>query len=255
MSQPTAATSKPTKPTKAPAKAPKAKKPAETKEPKAAKGNFPSNNFGKRATDKPTEPNKPEPNKPEVAPETIPAPQPPSVVNEEQPVPASNNEAFAKAVAELAKAYNMPAPNINNMPQPAITTPANKGRRAHEQSNGVSRPNAHTLCGKIWATADEITANNPNHSPAQISQLRSHPTTKDVNDHTIKTQYARWRQFHGVHGRQVVVQAPQAPAKPIEEQPMPQAAETSIQQHAAAYGRRATDEPKVIGPMRRASDQ
>jgi hypothetical protein len=64
--------------------------------------------------------------------------------------------------------------------------------------NGITRPADGTLCGLIWLAADHHTTPT---SPAQIAQLKADVALKDVNDHTIKTQYARWRQFNGVTGR------------------------------------------------------
>ena len=65
--------------------------------------------------------------------------------------------------------------------------------------HGITRPNPETLCGKIWAAADELSATS--HGVATIASLKLHSNTQGVNEHTIKTQYARWRAFNGVTGR------------------------------------------------------
>lgn len=67
------------------------------------------------------------------------------------------------------------------------------------QQHGVTRPAENTTCGKIWATADAIS--HQTHGVAAIAALKEHPAMKDVNDATLKTQYARWRQFNGITGR------------------------------------------------------
>jgi hypothetical protein len=67
------------------------------------------------------------------------------------------------------------------------------------QSNGVTRPGAATLCGKIWAAADRISQDI--HGVCPVALLKKAPEVVGVNDHTIKTQYARWRQYNGVTGR------------------------------------------------------
>ena len=68
------------------------------------------------------------------------------------------------------------------------------------RSNDVTRPGTNTLTGKVWAAADAITAQQ-NGVVAAIASVKAHPLTKGINDHTIKTQYSRWRQYNGVKGR------------------------------------------------------
>lgn len=63
--------------------------------------------------------------------------------------------------------------------------------------NDITRPAGATLCGLIWSVCDDHTTPT---SPAQISVIRADAMLKTVNDHTIKTQYARWRKFNGVSG-------------------------------------------------------
>lgn len=65
--------------------------------------------------------------------------------------------------------------------------------------NGVVRPGADTLCGKIWATADAISLTT--HTICAVAALKEHKDMVDINLHTIKTQYAKWRAFNGVKGR------------------------------------------------------
>ena len=72
------------------------------------------------------------------------------------------------------------------------------------QQNGLTRPSSSSLCGRIWNLADELSKNGT----VAIAVLRRHPEMMPVNDHTIKTQYARWRQFNGITGRTSVVQEP-----------------------------------------------
>lgn len=65
--------------------------------------------------------------------------------------------------------------------------------------NDVTRPAENTMCGKIWATADAISV--ATHGICPIAALKEHSAMQGVNDHTIKTQYAKWRKFNGVVGR------------------------------------------------------
>jgi hypothetical protein len=68
-----------------------------------------------------------------------------------------------------------------------------------KQMNGITAPGASTTCGKIWSTADAIS--QAQHGVCSIAALKEHPEMKSINEATLKTQYARWRQYHGVTGR------------------------------------------------------
>jgi len=104
--------------------------------------------------------------------------------------PPAAREQFNKELEELKAKYNITGPAAKVKPQ----------RADKVQQNGITRPAANTLCGKIWEAADQIT-NSQHGAVATISALKGDPATKDVNEHTIKTQYARWRAFNGVSGR------------------------------------------------------
>jgi hypothetical protein len=107
--------------------------------------------------------------------------------------PNAATEQFKKELAELQAKHGIVAP------------PAKPARADKIQSNGVTRPGAETLCGKIWAAADEISRNI--HGVASQALLKQHPATQGVNEHTIKTQYARWRAFNGISGRLPTIHA------------------------------------------------
>lgn len=73
------------------------------------------------------------------------------------------------------------------------------------QRNGITRPGADTKCGSIWAVADEISAKF--HTIAAIAAIREDQRMAGIPEATIKTQYARWRQFNGVKGRLPTIHA------------------------------------------------
>lgn len=73
------------------------------------------------------------------------------------------------------------------------------------QQNGVTRPADNTKCGAIFAAADKITADTG--STATIAAVKV--ACLGINDHTIKTQYARWRMYNGIVGR-IAAPAPKA---------------------------------------------
>jgi hypothetical protein len=113
-------------------------------------------------------------------PEAPPAPQAPTAAVEQ----------FNKELVDLQKKYGV-----------AIAPAVLKAPKADKlQSNGITRPGPGTITGKVWAAADAITAQQ-NGVVAAIASVKAHPLTHNINDHTIKTQYSRWRQYNGVKGR------------------------------------------------------
>lgn len=101
---------------------------------------------------------------------------------------------------EDAKAAALKAKDDNKMPE----------------QNGVRRPKPGTTCAKVWDVFDSVSQKNG--SPATISESMPVLQAGGVNDATIRTQYARWRKFHGVTGR-LVAAAPAA----VTEAPAPEA--------------------------------
>jgi membrane protein involved in colicin uptake len=63
--------------------------------------------------------------------------------------------------------------------------------------NDITRPKADTVTGKCWASFDSISAKTG--VPATIGDaIKDLPGTAEA---TVRTQYARWRKFHGITGR------------------------------------------------------
>lgn len=106
--------------------------------------------------------------------------------------------AFQAEVAKLAATFGV------SVPAAVAKAPRASNRIVQ---NGETRPAQGTVTGQIWDVADQISASQAG-APAQVSQLKAHPALKQVNDHTLKTQYARWRKFHNITGRLQVVQMP-----------------------------------------------
>lgn len=69
------------------------------------------------------------------------------------------------------------------------------------EQNGVRRPKADTICGKAWAVFDQLSQQSG--APATIGD--SLKNAGGIAEATVRTQYARWRKFHGISGR---VEAP-----------------------------------------------
>lgn len=75
------------------------------------------------------------------------------------------------------------------------------------EQNGVRRPKAETICGKAWAVFDQLSAASG--APATIAD--SLKNAGGIAEATVRTQYARWRKFHGISGR---VEAPKPAETP-----------------------------------------
>lgn len=97
---------------------------------------------------------------------------------------------FAEELAKLQEKYGV------TVVPPVRNTPKNDRLRSHD----VTRPGANTTTGKIWQAADEITASQ-NGVVAAVASVKAHKLVHGINDHTVKTQYARWRKYNGVTGR------------------------------------------------------
>lgn len=108
---------------------------------------------------------------------------------------AKEAKAAAKAAADAEKAAAAEAKKSVKQPQ----------------QNGVTRPRPDGSCGKVWALADHHSGIKQ--SPVSISELIVHTQAAGLNDATTRTQYARWKTFHGIYGavaKPVTVAAPAA---------------------------------------------
>ena len=65
------------------------------------------------------------------------------------------------------------------------------------EQNGLKRPSAGSTCALIWTACDEITSEKG--STCTSAELFAR--CNGLNECTLRTQYARWRQFNGVTGR------------------------------------------------------
>lgn len=110
---------------------------------------------------------------------------------------------FQQKMKELAEQYGVDPATLGAPKQ------AKAPRGDKQQQNGITRPAENTKCGLIWGLADKISHDQDGH-PASIAQLKATNELKQMNDHTLKTQYARWRAYNGVKGR---VDAPAPAAK------------------------------------------
>ncbi len=72
---------------------------------------------------------------------------------------------------------------------------AKEANRQPEQ-NGVRRPGPEGKCGQVWALADHLSKHEG--KPVAIATLLEHAIKAGHNVANVRTEYARWKKFHGV---------------------------------------------------------
>jgi chemotaxis protein histidine kinase CheA len=91
-----------------------------------------------------------------------------------------------KAAKEQAKADAKAAKEANRQPE----------------QNGIRRPGPDGLCGQVWGLADRLSAELGQAVP--IANLLESGVAAGLNPSNIRTEYARWKKFHGLSGRIVI---------------------------------------------------
>lgn len=119
-------------------------------------------------------------------------------------VEVSDDEPVSSAPSMLSGLIgNMLNPEL--VPQaPKVEAPkkqAEKTGKTVEQNrpeqNGLKRPSAGSTCAIIWDTCDRVT-NETGHVCTSAELFNA---LQGYNECTLRTQYARWRQFNGITGR------------------------------------------------------
>lgn len=123
-------------------------------------------------------------------------------------------KAAEKAAREASRAEER-AEKVRMKAEQKAQAEATKAASKMEQKNGVRRPKPDTICGRNWATYDEIALKNG--GSCSIAEAMATLRARGVNDATIRTQYAHWRKFNGITGR---VEAPKVETAPVAP-PMP----------------------------------
>lgn len=107
------------------------------------------------------------------------------------------------------QAPSMLAGLVNNMLNPEdVPAPPEQPKKEAEKTgktiepnrpeqNGLKRPSKGSTCCIIWDTCDQITSEKA----ATCTSAELFNALQGYNDCTLRTQYARWRQFNGITGR------------------------------------------------------
>jgi hypothetical protein len=159
----------------------------------------------------------------------------PAVHAEQLAAPAGDDKqvAFMEAMKAMAEKMGVPLPPALANPQAAQPAKQAGGNRGNlPTQNNITHPAKGTVTGSIWEAADEISVQKKG-VPATIGEVRQHANLKQVNENTIKTQYARWRAYHGIKGRQ----GPQG-GQAQQDAKSPEGHDEGIEQ---AWGRRKDD--------------
>jgi hypothetical protein len=81
---------------------------------------------------------------------------------------------------------------------------------------GVTQPKEGTKTRRVWDLADQLSKDKG--AAVAIGELAPVAAKEGLNDATIRTQYARWKAFHGVYGSVPKAAAPAADTTPATEQ-------------------------------------
>lgn len=81
---------------------------------------------------------------------------------------------------------------------PKAPKAATEGRQRDEQ-NGVVRPRDGTSSAAVWNIADALSKKSK--EPAKHGDVLEQAAAEGINEATAKTQFARWRTYHGIAGR------------------------------------------------------
>lgn len=112
---------------------------------------------------------------------------------------AKAQKAAEKEAAKQAKAAEKAAEKAKKEEEKKAAEEAKSAAKAATpEQNGIKRPKSGTATGRVWEIADHISGQLE--APASIRAVLEAGKAEGLNDATIKTQYARWRQFHGVTG-------------------------------------------------------
>ena len=99
------------------------------------------------------------------------------------------NKETKKAETEAAKAAKIKAKEDAKAAKEASRQP---------EQNGVRRPRAEGVCGRVWGLCDDISTKLM--TPAPVANVIEAGTAEKIDMSTLRTQYARWKKFHGISG-------------------------------------------------------
>lgn len=106
-------------------------------------------------------------------------------------------KAAAEAEKEAKKAEREAAKAAKE--QAKLDAKAAKEASRQPEQNGIRRPGPEGLCGQVWGLADKLSQELGQAVP--IANLLEDGAAAGLNPSNIRTEYARWKKFHGLTGR------------------------------------------------------
>lgn len=104
----------------------------------------------------------------------------------------------AKEAEKQAKAEQRAAAKVAKEQAKAAKIAEREANRQPEQ-NGVRRPGPNGSCGRVWAHADALSTQLGR--PVSIAELMVETDKESLNQSNVRTEYARWKKFHGISGK------------------------------------------------------
>lgn len=117
-------------------------------------------------------------------------------VSDDEPV-SSAPSMLAGLVGQMLNPESVPqAPKVKQPKKQAEKT-GNGIEQNRPEQNGLKRPSTGSTCAIIWDTCDRITSETGH----VCTSAELFNALQGYNECTLRTQYARWRQFNGITGR------------------------------------------------------
>lgn len=133
---------------------------------------------------------------------------------------AKDKKAAEVAAAKVAKAEKAAADKAAKEAEKAAAKAAKEAKKAEAVAvvkrvqqpaqNGVRRPGPDGLCGRAWALFDSTSAALG--MPTPIANVLDEAARQGLNAANVRTEYARWKKFHGLTGRITLPVAEPVPA-------------------------------------------
>jgi len=76
---------------------------------------------------------------------------------------------------------------------------AEREAKRQPEQNGVRRPGPEGKCGQAWSLFDETSTKLG--QPTPIADVMDIAKERGLNEANVRTEYARWKKFHGLTGR------------------------------------------------------
>ena len=108
-----------------------------------------------------------------------------------------NGSLMSSLIGNMLNPESVPqAPKVE-APKKQVEKTGKSVEQNRPEQNGLKRPSAGSTCAIIWDTCDRIT-NETGHVCTSAELFNA---LQGYNECTLRTQYARWRQFNGITGR------------------------------------------------------